>query len=231
MQKAPFHNKPILINFPGPSKDSALDHDCINSVAALLHHTAVLFNTSVGWQVGIYGAPKLAGDQHRRFIDLSPSPSSPSSKSLSDPSFKCQPFLRHCWNTLFIWTVGEEEASYQVIGSNQLGQAGLGTPDLAHHDLETEDHRTMPSRRIVEGNGRLQGSVKDVATGSEHTLASLQDKDGHWSVLAWGWNEHGNLGTGALDNRDRPTLVWSCKDANFDEVRVFAGNGTSFITS
>lgn len=62
--------------------------------------------------------------------------------------------------------------------------------------------------------------VKRIVAGSEHLLVLLQDG----TLLAGGWNEHGNLGLG--DQRDRDGLV---EVPNVNAARAWAGCATSFV--
>ncbi|XP_054284116.1 secretion-regulating guanine nucleotide exchange factor-like [Macrosteles quadrilineatus] len=48
----------------------------------------------------------------------------------------------------------------------------------------------------------LQG-VKQLELGSEHNLALLENGE----VWSWGWNEHGNCGTGTIDNVVNPQKI------------------------
>lgn len=204
--------------FKGPANET-LDHDSIEDVCALLQHTAVLFHSSAGWQVGIYGASKLAGPHGHRFIDLSPrihASITPEPSNL---------FLRACWSTLFVWTTDEDSAQYKVLGASHLGQHGIPVdPSATNSESRHQNLRTLHY-------ATLKGKVLQVATGSEHTLVLVQRRDGSTTLLAWGWNEHGNLGVGTTVNVDQPQEVHFGPADKSQPVRVFAGNGTSFITS
>ena len=65
-----------------------------------------------------------------------------------------------------------------------------------------------------------------IAAGSEHVLALLADADGRAEVHAWGWNEHGNLGLGHLEDVATPTRL---TDLPGRPVAVAAGNATSWV--
>jgi alpha-tubulin suppressor-like RCC1 family protein len=45
-------------------------------------------------------------------------------------------------------------------------------------------------------------------------------------VVAWGWNEHGNLGTGDTENKAVPTLVCGLSDLH---VKAVAAGGAHSI--
>lgn len=66
----------------------------------------------------------------------------------------------------------------------------------------------------------FDAKVKRIVAGSEHLLVVLQDG----TLLAGGWNEHGNLGLG--DERDRDALV---EVPGVTATRAWAGCATSFV--
>lgn len=66
----------------------------------------------------------------------------------------------------------------------------------------------------------FDAQVKRIVAGSEHLLVVLQDG----TLLAGGWNEHGNLGLG--DERDRDALV---EVPGVTAMRAWAGCATSFV--
>ena len=65
-----------------------------------------------------------------------------------------------------------------------------------------------------------------IAAGSEHVLALLRDADGRADVHVWGWNEHGNLGLGHLEDVATPTRLVNLSGR---PVAVAAGNATSWV--
>lgn len=71
----------------------------------------------------------------------------------------------------------------------------------------------------------------EVACGSEHTVV----RGGCGCVAAFGWNEHGNLGTGDRADRARPTLVdgVGCCATSADATRaadaIAAGGAVTFV--
>lgn len=66
----------------------------------------------------------------------------------------------------------------------------------------------------------VDAQVRRIVAGSEHLLVVLQDG----TVLAGGWNGHGNLGLG--DERDRDALV---EVPGVKATRAWAGCATSFV--
>lgn len=74
-------------------------------------------------------------------------------------------------------------------GRNSYGQLGC--------DLNARAATWNPS--VLKVDGRL----RQVAVGSEHTVVLTEEGN----VLSWGWNEHGNCGTGTQENMLKPSLV------------------------
>lgn len=75
--------------------------------------------------------------------------------------------------------------------------------------------------------------VVDFVCGSEHVLCVLEF-EGQAEVWGWGWNEHGNLATGSLNDVKVPVRIWPPSPAQAGEntgeaVGVWAGCGTSWI--
>jgi protein ATS1 len=81
------------------------------------------------------------------------------------------------------------------------------------------------------GHVSVPDTVVDFACGSEHVLCVL----GQGEVWGWGWNEHGNLATGSLDDVKAPVRIWppashaQAGEKTGDAVGVWAGCGTSWI--
>lgn len=103
-------------------------------------------------------------------------------------------------------------------GMNEAGQLG-------HHTGETS---FVPVDLHLDS--KLLGTI---VCGSEHTLVILKSVDGYAKVLGWGWNEHGNLGTGDTSNIRAPTTIWPSpiEEENVDgePISAWAGCGTSWI--
>lgn len=100
-------------------------------------------------------------------------------------------------------------------GSNELGQFGNGTSD------------TPVSSIPVQAKGVV--NAKAISTGDYHTVALL--KDG--SVIAWGNNQHGQLGMATSDQCMQWSAQWSCsktpiKVPNLDNV-VSIASGSDHV--
>ena len=100
-------------------------------------------------------------------------------------------------------------------GANAHGQLGR----------EGADETGLGSVRVPD-----TARVVDFVCGSEHVLCLLES-EGQAEVWGWGWNEHGNLATGSLDDVKVPARIWPPSPAQAGEevVGVWAGCGTSWI--
>jgi protein ATS1 len=117
------------------------------------------------------------------------------------------------WNGSYLQTpIGLLSAGANARG--QLGREG-GASEASLGSVNVPD-----ARRVV-----------DFACGSEHVLCVLESEGGHAEVWGWGWNEHGNLATGSLDDVKVPVRIWPSLPAQAKEkvVGVWAGCGTSWI--
>jgi len=126
--------------------------------------------------------------------------------------------VRCTWNGTIVVTANRRTLPVLSSGTNEAGQLGrpIGEPGFAPVHLHLDD-------KLLER----------VACGSEHTLAVLNRVGGPGEVWGWGWNEHGNLGTGDTSNVLTPTKLWPRADGEIlvdgDPVAVWAGCGTSWI--
>lgn len=129
------------------------------------------------------------------------------------------------WNGTYILVQSEDgNPCVFATGSHSHGQLGRmlhensGLPSLA----PVEFFFPPSSRRIT-----------DIACGSEHVLALVSLNDGSTEVWGWGWNEHGNLGTGFTEDVPIPVKVWpraSDTEASSQRaVGIWTGTGTSWI--
>ncbi len=78
------------------------------------------------------------------------------------------------------------DGSVRCWGHNDVGQLGLG------HDDDIGDDEMADAAEAVS----LGGSVEQIAAGSNHTCARLEDG----AVRCWGRNDHGQLGYGHIDD-------------------------------
>ncbi|KAI0658334.1 RCC1/BLIP-II [Cubamyces menziesii] len=111
-------------------------------------------------------------------------------------------------------------------GSNTHSQLGRGESG------EERQGTLGPVRFPFEAQ---PGRIVDMACGSEHVLCVVeraeQDGETRREVWGWGWNEHGNLGTGGTEDIDIPLKIWpsSTEGQAGHVVKIWAGCGTSWI--
>ena len=67
--------------------------------------------------------------------------------------------------------------------------------------------------------------MADFVCGGEHALCALESEGGHAEVWRHGWNEHGNLATGSLDDVRAPVKVWPPSPAQAEEKVVAVWHG------
>jgi protein ATS1 len=252
---APFH----VLDFSHIVGGSAPSRLSITAITAGPHHAIALLRADhkqyiVGWGTARHGqlGPLLAPSSGRA-LPFSPSPVaiSPQIDVQLDPVLSVRAGNQH---SLFLHASGRVSA----LGSNAKGQlrglqtaAGdvlavdcswngsyLRTPRCllsaganAHGQLGRDDGLAVPL-----GTPRFPDGVRvlDFACGSEHVLAMVHSPQGKTEVWGWGWNEHGNLGTGSLTDVNVPVKIWPPSSAGPDRltgdvVGVWAGCGTSWI--
>jgi protein ATS1 len=131
------------------------------------------------------------------------------------------------WNGSYAVIESNEGWHIHSSGSNSHGQLGLKTDPL---------NPDIPGSGIVHFPQSLDTSI-EIACGSEHVLVlSMKDCFAQQALWGWGWNEHGNLGTGNTDDTFLPLKIWSnepgfasyFKGAH-ELIGIWAGAGTSWI--
>ncbi|KAI0370112.1 RCC1/BLIP-II [Pilatotrama ljubarskyi] len=108
-------------------------------------------------------------------------------------------------------------------GSNTHSQLGRGA------DYHERNGTLGPVRFPFE---LRPGQIVHMVCGSEHVLCIVDRDDAQREVWGWGWNEHGNLGTGGTEDVSAPVKIWPSNghgDATGRVLRVWAGCGTSWI--
>ncbi|KAI0701237.1 RCC1/BLIP-II [Cerioporus squamosus] len=122
-----------------------------------------------------------------------------------------------------------ESGDVVAAGSNTHSQLGRGS--VTHERQGTLAPVQFPL-------ALAPGQVSRLACGSEHVLCILDRSSGlvQREVWGWGWNEHGNLGTGGTDDVGIPVRIWPPPplivlegETPGDVLNVWAGCGTSFI--
>lgn len=125
---------------------------------------------------------------------------------------------RTCKGISSTWngTVGWDEQGVWAVGSNthgQLGRSTSSTPSSNPH-------------RIPIGDPSTPLHIYQLTCGSEHSLL-LTDAG---TLYAWGWNEHGNLGIGSVEDQWEPREVLIGDGGGTGSVRgMWAGCGTSWV--
>lgn len=102
------------------------------------------------------------------------------------------------------------------MGANDHGQLGAGD----RVDAPLKKQRVVIPRRVLKEDGLLLGGVRQVAAGSNHSLACLQDG----SLYSWGASSRGQLGHADRRSRCRAALVELA-----GVVRVACGEATSMV--
>jgi len=136
------------------------------------------------------------------------------------------------WNGTYVVVESEGEFRMMATGSYSKGQLGRPIPE---HRGTSEDIALAPVQ--FPFTSRTHRFVR-MACGSEHVLALFEitspNPTHKTEVWGWGWNEHGNLGTGTTDDlmlpqRIWPTSTWMESTAQETAVGIWAGCGTSWI--
>lgn len=111
-----------------------------------------------------------------------------------------------------------DDHNVTATGSNNKGQ--LGRPITDSLEPGPVQFPFVPkTRRLIR-----------IACGSEHILVLfLLHETSAKEVWGWGWNEHGNMGTGSIDDVVVPVRIWPQDNDAYEAVNVWAGAGTSWI--
>lgn len=127
------------------------------------------------------------------------------------------------WTSTFLLSTSASGQTLYSFGNNAHGQ--LGRP--------CEEQGTIGT--LAVGGRAARQRIEQMEAGSEHVLCLLQDQDDpeQQEVWAWGWNEHGNLGTGSykLEDIHEPRAIWWSRKDGRRVLSVHAGNGTSWIVA
>ncbi|EIM88036.1 RCC1/BLIP-II [Stereum hirsutum FP-91666 SS1] len=183
----------------------SLDFDPSHVRAIALGHQHSVFLHSDG---SLYG---LGSDQKGQLRGL--------------PSVRRATSVGCTWNgTYVLVSEGDNRSMLLSSGSSTKGQLGR-TAALDDAGMKTVQFPFTLFTDRVEG----------LAYGSEHLLVLLSGDPTSTprtgEVWGWGWNEHGNLGTGSLEDVHTPRKVWppSSPGIHGRALGVWAGCGTSWI--
>ena len=139
------------------------------------------------------------------------------------------------WNGSYAVVESDEGWRIYSSGSNSHGQLGLKPDPL---DVGIPNSGIVYFPEIFDS----ESTSIEIACGSEHILVlsrhNVEDRSVQQMIKlwGWGWNEHGNLGTGNTDDTFQPLKIWS-NELGFisyfkgvhELVGIWAGPGTSWI--
>jgi protein ATS1 len=138
------------------------------------------------------------------------------------------------WNGSYAVVESNEKWHIHSSGSNSHGQLGLKTDPL-NADISRSGVVHFPE--VFD----CKSTTLEIACGSEHILIlscrnNVEDCFVQQALWGWGWNEHGNLGTGNTDDTFLPLKIWS-NEPGFTSyfkgahelIGIWAGAGTSWI--
>ena len=123
------------------------------------------------------------------------------------------------WNSTFMQTVDGDKLGLLSTGNNAEGQLSRGSA------VESSSAVALPEDR----------ALSSFVCGSEHVLATVSSSSQEDSVVGWGWNEHGNMGVGSVENIAIPTQLWPREDIDtFNKypqrvIGIWAGYATSWL--
>jgi protein ATS1 len=253
INKAPFY----VVNF-SHIVGSTSNRLSITGITAGPHHVIALLRADdkqyiVGWGTARHGqlGPLLAPSSSRT-LPFSPSPVAidlPIDVKL-DPVLSVRAGNQH---SLFLHASGRVSA----LGSDTKGQLrGLQTArEVRAIDCSWNGSYFRTPMGLLSAGANTHGQlgrddasgvpfgvvrfppdvrVLDFACGSEHVLAMIESPQGKMEVWGWGWNEHGNLGTGSSNDVNVPIKIWPPLTVGpewitGDVVGIWAGCGTSWI--
>jgi protein ATS1 len=143
------------------------------------------------------------------------------------------------WNGTYV-DIECEDGERRVFATGSSSKGQLGRVSTSESDGLSLMPVQFPFTSTTHRLARL-------ACGSEHVLCmfhvaphptcndTLFAPESHAEVWGWGWNEHGNLGTGTTDDIHLPTKIWpsspeqSETQAREGGINVWGGCGTSWI--
>jgi protein ATS1 len=144
----------------------------------------------------------------------------------------------HCtWNGTYA-VVRSDDGHHTIFaaGSYVKGQLGRIIPTSAE-----SESATLPLAPVCFPFAASSRWLLGMACGSEHVLAlfgtnhensGLAPED-NTEVWGWGWNEHGNLGTGTIADSKLPTKIWPGPFGGDETlgraIGIWAGCGTSWM--
>jgi protein ATS1 len=204
-QKDPTKGRPIPF-IPAP-KSIPLQHDDnskILQVAAGTHHTVILRSSGRVLSLGSNRKGQITSLEELR--------------NVSD--------IGCTWNGTYALVRREDSWSIVSTGNSAKGQLGRRL-EANTTEAHTLGHVCFPFSHTARG-------MLKMVCGSEHVLAVTRTMGNiaHNEVWGWGWNEHGNLGIGHMQDQPLPVKLWPSTEAAGCQLRIvdiWAGCGTSWI--
>lgn len=211
----------ILLRRVGPPAEPV-------SLSCTAQPTLILLGSSRKSQLG----PSPIDNLNRLRLPLSDLPINATSTPL-------QHQLGACWSSTLVlstctltlpWTLSK----YSLFGFGSNHHSQLAQPSTTLLSAAA----TQPIELPLPPPGSTR-QVRQLAAGSEHvlvlcTVRAAQDGEDteRDEVWAWGWNEHGNLGTADFEDGTAPRRVWPTAGHEGERVvGVWAGNATSWIAT
>ncbi|KAI0785045.1 regulator of chromosome condensation 1/beta-lactamase-inhibitor protein II [Abortiporus biennis] len=196
-------SKPVP-NCPSPVIIPLQNPDSVISLSAGTHHTVVLHSSG---KLSVLGSDRK-GQIH----------------NLDNLESVCA--VGCTWNGTFAVVKSAGIDHVLASGINSKGQLGR-TPGTSTHNLPLTVQ--FPPRSSTH-------KLIDLVCGSEHVLCSLAATDvqpsaSRTELWGWGWNEHGNLALGHVEDVYTPTKLWppTTETGSTALSYISAGCGTSWI--
>ena len=128
------------------------------------------------------------------------------------------------WNGTFV-TVLDPAPQIYTTGANTHGQLGYEDSASCTENGSQTASAARKEARVVDTEWNAENL--DIVCGSEHVIVLAHQSATRTKAWVWGWNEHGNLGLGDVQDRWTPTGI--SLDPNLDIRGAWAGCGTSWI--
>lgn len=127
-----------------------------------------------------------------------------------------------CFDAGSVWEV-EDDGGAPVSGAVSVATTGIGSQDgcVAFEDGSL---RCWTQGGAVSATPLIEADVKQVSGGYNHTCALVRPAASNGSVLCWGSNDEGQLGSGGGDS---PTPVPAGLDAADDPIQISVGYRSS----
>ena len=139
------------------------------------------------------------------------------------------------WNGTYLVSQSPLPWTIYSTGSGAKGQLGYHQSEQSTSSVGTRppSNASVVPRKVTFPLQTTDTRLVGLACGSEHVLALIEDSSHSRSVWGWGWNEHGNLGTGSADDIWEPVRIWPRSEGASSKQEsiggIWAGCGTSWL--